>query len=473
MAQSHDKMKNIAVCAVVFLAATSLFANARFIIQNSDAAGAGFNDATAAAPVGGNPGTTLGQQRLNVFQRAADIWGALIDSRVDIRVDASFASLDCTSTSAVLGSAGATKIVRNFDNAPQQDVWYPIALANAIAGKDLSEGSAHIRAKFNSQIDLPICLGGRGWYYGFDGKHGGQEDLLVVLLHELGHGLGFAGITNGTTGIMNGNFPGVFEQHMLDATTGIHWSQMTDAQRLASSINDQKVVWDGASTTAAALKFLDPKPSMNILAPATLAKSYPISAASFGPHLTVAGLNGTVAATTPADGCAAITNGAAITGRIALIDRGTCGLTIKTKNAQLAGAIAVIVANNGPGGFGPFDGADATITIPSVGITQADGAAIRAALASNVSALLFLDAATVAGADGSGHPRLYVPAVYTAGSSMYHFDTSASPNLLMEPNISSDLPADSVDLTLNELFDIGWKPATKGQTGRFSGRRGH
>ena len=52
---------------------------------------------------------------------------------------------------------------------------------------------------------------------------------------------------------------------------------------------------------------------------------------------------------------------------------------------------------------------------------------------------------------------------------MYHFDISASPNLLMEPNISSDLPADKVDLTLNELLDIGWKVPATGTTWRRAG----
>jgi hypothetical protein len=272
---------------------------------------------------------------------------------------------------------------------------------------------------------------------------------------------------------MSSNFPSVFEQHMFDTTAGTRWSQMTDAQRLASATNDQKVVWDGDSTTAAALKYLEPQAALTILSPPSLVKAYQISAATFGPRLTVAGLNGTVSATVPADGCAAITNGGAITGRIALVDRGTCIPTIKIKNAQLAGAIAVIIANNTQGGFGPLDGLDPTITIPSIGVTQADGAAIRAALSGSVTALLALDPTNVAGADAAGHPRLYVPAVFAGGSSMYHFDTSASPNLLMEPNISTDLAADKVDLTLNELFDIGWKPAMTHQTGRFSGRRGH
>ncbi len=199
-------MKKLLISALLCLAATSVFANAHLIIRNTNLAGVGFNDTTAAAPVGGNAGTTLGQQRLAVFQRAADIWGSLIESKVDIPVDASFASLDCGATSAVLGQASATKILRNFDNAPQQNVWYPVALASAIAGRDLNAGAAHIQAQFNSQIDSPTCLGGVGWYYGFDSNHGSKEDLLVVLLHELGHGLGFAGVTN-ASGVMSSNFP--------------------------------------------------------------------------------------------------------------------------------------------------------------------------------------------------------------------------------------------------------------------------
>lgn len=458
----------------LFLVSTSAFANAHIIIRNTNAAGVGFNDTTVAAPVGGNNGTTLGQQRLNVFQRAADIWGSLLESKVDILVDASFAELTCTSNSAVLGQASSTTIVRNFDNAPQQNVWYPIALANAIAGKDLANpaGKAHIQAQFNSQIDTPSCLGGVGWYYGLDGVHGSKEDLLAVLLHELGHGLGFAGVTN-SNGSMSSNVPSVFEQHMLDLTTNTHWSQMTNGQRSISSTNDQKVVWDGTSTTAAALKFLGGTPTLKITAPASLVKSYQINTAQFGPKLSVAGVNGTVVATTPIDGCAAITNPGAIAGRIALIDRGSCNFTVKVKFAQLAGATAVIIADNLPSGVPPLGGDDPTVTIPTIGISQADGAAIRAALSSTVTALLFADTTLLAGADSAGHPKLYVPSPFADGSSLYHFDTSASPNLLMEPNISADLPVTGVDLTLNEMFDIGWKPAVIGQGGRFAGRRGH
>ena len=49
------------------IASSTAFGNATITIQNNDAAGTGFNDNTPAAPVGGNAGTTVGQQRLNAF----------------------------------------------------------------------------------------------------------------------------------------------------------------------------------------------------------------------------------------------------------------------------------------------------------------------------------------------------------------------------------------------------------------------
>jgi hypothetical protein len=475
----------VLIAASLLLASAQAFAGSHLIIRNTNTAGVGFNDTTPVAPLPGNAGTTIGQQRLIVFQRAAAIWGSLLDSRVDIIVDASFASLDCSANSAILGQASAKTFSKNFDNAPFQNVWYPIALANAIAGRDLVNGTKpvsdptsqpHILAQFSSTIDLPSCQGGSlAWYYGLDGNHGAKEDFLVVLLHELGHGLGFAGVVTGTTGALFGQpaLPSVFEQHMLDTTTGLHWNQMSNAQRVTSSTNDQKVVWDGASTTAAALKFLGGTPTLRISAPASLNKAYQINTAGFGPKITVAGVNGNVAATQPLDGCTAITNGGSISGRVALIDRGTCNFTVKVKNAQLAGATAVIIADNVASSIPPLGGSDDTISIPTIGVSQADGAAIRAALVSNVTVVIFADSSILAGADTSGHPKLYVPTTFADGSSMYHFDVSASPNLLMEPNISSDLPSNAVDLTLNEMADIGWTVATPPPTGRMAGRRGH
>ena len=52
-----------------------MFGAAQIAIINNNAAGVGFNDPTPAAPIGGNPGTTVGEQRLNAFRHAAEIWG--------------------------------------------------------------------------------------------------------------------------------------------------------------------------------------------------------------------------------------------------------------------------------------------------------------------------------------------------------------------------------------------------------------
>jgi extracellular elastinolytic metalloproteinase len=82
-----------------------------------------------------------------------------------------------------------------------------------------------------------------------------------------------------------------------------------------------------------------------------------------------------------------------ITGKIALIDRGGSGavcptpvaFTVKVKNAQDAGAIAVIMVNNVPGAPITMGGTDNTIIIPAVMISQSDGAIIAAQLGNNVN----------------------------------------------------------------------------------------
>lgn len=77
-----------------------------------------------------------------------------------------------------------------------------------------------------------------------------------------------------------------------------------------------------------------------------------------------------------------------LTGKIALINRGTCTFIIKVKNAQDAGAIAVIMVNNVADAPIAMGGTDNTITIPAIMISQADGAIIAAQLANNVNVTL-------------------------------------------------------------------------------------
>jgi hypothetical protein len=82
------------------------------------------------------------------------------------------------------------------------------------------------------------------------------------------------------------------------------------------------------------------------------------------------------------NGCEAAVNGDALAGKIAIIDRGACNFTVKVKNAQDVGAIAVIVVNNVDDGTNPsMGGSDDTVTIPNMGINFSMGAAIYDILA--------------------------------------------------------------------------------------------
>jgi hypothetical protein len=82
----------------------------------------------------------------------------------------------------------------------------------------------------------------------------------------------------------------------------------------------------------------------------------------------------------PNDACDPILNGADLSGKIAITRRGACAFTDKVIAAQNAGAIAVIVVNNQPGGPIVMGGANPDITIPALMLGDVDGEAIIAEL---------------------------------------------------------------------------------------------
>jgi hypothetical protein len=156
--KSISKFRRVAGLALVgvsgLLAASAANAAATLIIINGNAAGVGFNDATPAAPVGGNTGVTLGQQRLIAFQAAANKWGATLTSAVPITILSTFEPLTCTATTAVLGSAGALQVFSDFPGAPLPGTWYSEALVNKFYGAQADPATADIRARFNSRLGL-------------------------------------------------------------------------------------------------------------------------------------------------------------------------------------------------------------------------------------------------------------------------------------------------------------------------------
>jgi hypothetical protein len=444
----------------------------------------GFNDPTPVDPIGGNAGTTLGEQRRIVFQTAASIWEAALAPEVDIVIQSSFSPLTCSATTGVLGSAGPIQIFANFPNAQWPNNWYPSALANHLAGADLTPGGPDpgllappfnddIIARFNGDIGVrEDCLTGFDWYNGLDNNANAatQFDLLNVVLHEFAHGLGFARfIDKAKPGDTILGLSDVYRAYSYDNEFGVFWNQMTKSQRTASGVNDPNVVWRGPNVAAEVPTQLSGLPVVRINAPAGIAGDLTAQTASYGLPLDAPpGDTGDVAlyndgaGPDPNDACGVNPNDVIldpnVAGKIALINRGTCNFSFKSALAQLSGAVGVIIVNNAPTGLPPMGGADLIPpTISSVGITQADGDLIKANLP-GVNATLVADPALgFAGADAAGFPKLYAPAAFAPGSSISHWDTTLNPNKLMEPFLNADLKgATTLDLTPFLMRDIGW-----------------
>lgn len=467
---------------------------ATITIESRDPAGFGFNDPTPVAPVGGNMGTTLGQQRMNVYRHVADIWERNLQSNVTITVSAGWEALNCTATSATLGSAGAWNIWNNFPGG-KKDTWYPAALANKLAGVNLTAGTpddgtgysnVDIKTQFNVNLGQPNCLAGSSFYLGLDGNAGGKVNFAATLLHELGHGLGFSVVSvntstgarinaAGTAYVTTGGLPSVWEEFMYDNTAKKSWLNMTSAERRVSAINPLGLAWTGPNSVAGA-SILRGTPLLKSAGPGSTIPTMEFNASSFGPAAPVSGKLGVLTTITPqageaGPGCSPFNaaNTAAVRGKVPIINRGACAFALKVKNAQDAGAVGVVLANNVAGPLVP-GGTDPNVIIPSVGITQEEGELLKAAVAAAkpygsraqagaVTATFAVDNTRKAGADALGRPLLYTPATLAPGSSVSHWDVTASPNLLMEPSINSDLTlsvSPPQDLTLPLLKDIGW-----------------
>jgi hypothetical protein len=479
----------IAALLTAIAAPVSADPRAEIVLLNADAGtGLGLDDPTPVAPIGGNTGTTLGQQRQIALLHAASIWARNLRSFVPIRMAVAFRQRTCTATSAVLASAGPAVFVRDYGKwTTHAGHWYPIALANKLGRQDFFPEPVglipeyDVTAIFNVNLGNPGCLTGVPFYYGLDGNEGANRvDLVATALHEFGHGLGVTQTVNISPTVGNppqpnpafgallGGFPDVYNRNLFDNTIGKTWPAMTVAERQQSIPNGRNVVWIGPTVTAAVPSRLAlGVPLLSISTPAAIAGQYDVGAAAFGGALTSTGVSADVVVATDAadgagpstaDACSPITNAFAIAGRIALVDRGACTFVIKVKNLQNAGAIAAIIADNIVDNPPPaLGGTDPSIVIPAARIVRDLGTAIKARLnaGETVSGTLGLDMTRRAGADANGYAQVNATNPIVPGSSIAHWDPVASPNLLMEPGINADLNH-TLDLTLPLLHDIGW-----------------
>ncbi len=178
---------------------------------------------------------------------AANVWGALLNSTVPIKIAACWTSL----SPGVLGHAATDNFYRNFTGAPQTNTWYPVSLANALSGTDQNGGTAEMHIAYSGN--------GVSWYFGTDGSTpGGQIDFVSVVLHEIAHGLGFAGTMSysGGVGSWGGGtaYPSIYDRF---AENGSGQSLINTAlfpnpsAALGTQLTSDNVYFDGANANAA------------------------------------------------------------------------------------------------------------------------------------------------------------------------------------------------------------------------------
>ena len=168
--------------------------------------------------------TNFTAEAKQAFQYAVDIWSTLIVSSVPIRIQANWVAQEPN----LLGSAGPASYRYNFDGGQKAAAFYPVALAEKIARRQLNNPTdADIIADFNRN---------NNWYYGIDGKTPpGQTDLVTAVLHELAHGLGFIGFFN----VEDGKGDQGNGQYLADLPSVYdHFIENGLKQRLVTSQND-------------------------------------------------------------------------------------------------------------------------------------------------------------------------------------------------------------------------------------------
>jgi len=223
-----------------------------------------WNDPTPAVPVGGNPGTTLGQQRRNAMLYAAEQLSQQMRSPVPIAIDACWDNLG-TGNSVTLAQAGPRNVISDIPAMPRKHTWYVDGPTARLGGTSLCRilssdcSVAQIRATFNNQVDTAGALGALSFYYGYQAIGGSSPDFITVGTHEITHGLGFISLVE--IDPASGSDAGTKFLGMDDAFSAqLAWLQngtlrpfggLSDAERMQAAATGVNLKWTDASATSA------------------------------------------------------------------------------------------------------------------------------------------------------------------------------------------------------------------------------
>lgn len=185
------------------------------------------------------------------LQAAITVWAENFASKTPITIDATWSR---GIRADVLGSARPGDYFAGFDGAPDSSLWYPSALANALAGKDLDPAKPEMVIQVNSLAN---------WNERNDGiAHANEYDLQSVFIHEMGHGLGFLSTNNYyfVRTLVNGSFQDVAYGDLEQPSIFDAYVQVEDGRRLSDlptptpelgAALTAPVVWSGAIGIAA------------------------------------------------------------------------------------------------------------------------------------------------------------------------------------------------------------------------------
>ncbi|TVQ35396.1 MAG: hypothetical protein EA370_09360 [Wenzhouxiangella sp.] len=454
----------------------------------TDPPGFGFGDTTPVQARPGNPATTRGAQRREVMDAAVAIWASRLDSAIPIRVEASFEDLGC-GDETILGLGGSTGFAWNFLNAPRSNINFPVSLATALRGLYYTELSAEMEVSFNVRIDSGTCIDGLdGFWYGLDPQVPpalGTFSFLELVVHELGHGLGFQSWTDRQTRDFFGTppRPDIWSEYVFGLAQGLPWSQMTSAQRRATSTSGSNLVWTGERANLRAAERLLPPGRVSAEPSVGGQRHFPAWIQGYPPFLPPEGLTrNLVLADGPNPGnpgdawhrnlaCAGLENRDQVAGNIVLVKRGECTFAQKWQNVFNAGGAAILLVDNQPPGANAIErdrgiAVDRNLPIPIWLVSRDTGTRLRNALPGLQLTLGYNTAAAARGTNQGFINMLASPD--REDSNVSHFSNAMFPQSVMNPSLTNIGFSGDIDFVPDLFYDIGWR-SDIGKLAQYSG----